>query len=123
MLQILFLLVSVSAVIPMMSLTRTQYLLPCNVCTKALLYEMESPSVTADDFIKKASNACHRSTLLHREQEACIFLLRKHARTFVQDQRRTQSVYSTCAQTTETDCKIRCDKRKKRGYCHVIISE
>jgi hypothetical protein len=130
MLRILFLLFvihNVDAVIPMMSLTRRPYTLPCNVCTNALLNEMESPSQFPSQFVKKAPAACDEATRVSQERYVCVTLLKKNARVFVKDQRRGEAVHNSCANTLATDCvlaenrfTILCDKKRKNGQCHVI---
>lgn len=106
-------------------LARTQYLLPCNVCTNALLNSMESPSSYAYEFEKKVPLACVAATHHKQEQDACVSLLTKYSRTFVRDQNIGRPVHQSCVATYATNCAknnvvILCDKRKKRGYCHVI---
>ncbi len=105
-------------------LARTQYLLPCNVCTDALLNAMESPSVFALDFEKKVPIACERATNHKKEQDACVSLLTRYSRAFVRDQNNGRPVHQSCVATYATDCVknnvVLCDKRKKRGYCHII---
>ena len=117
----------VHAVIPMMSLTRRPYTLPCNVCTNALLNEMESPSQFPSQFVKKAPAACDEATRISQERYVCVTLLKKNARAFVKDQRRGEAVHHSCANTLATDCvlaenrfTILCDKKRKNGQCHVI---
>lgn len=131
--SLLFLLLAVnytSAVIPVMSLTRRPYTLPCNVCTNALLNEMESPSQFPSQFQKKAPAACDDATKNPKERDACVSLLKKNARVFVKDQRRGEAVRDSCANTLATDCvltenrfTILCDKKRKNGQCHVIPSD
>ena len=106
-------------------LARTQYLLPCNVCTDALLNSMESPSSYAFEFEKKVPLACITATQDKKEQDACMSLLTKYSRTFVRDQNIGRPVQESCIATYATNCPknkvvVLCDKRKKRGYCHVI---
>ena len=106
-------------------LARTQYLLPCNVCTDALLNSMVSPSSYAFEFEKKVPLACVTATQHKNEQDACVSLLTKYSRTFVRDQNIGRPVQESCVATYATNCPknnavILCDKRKKRGYCHVI---
>jgi hypothetical protein len=106
-------------------LARTQYLLPCNVCTNALLNSMESPSSFAFEFEKKVPLACATATHHKNEQDACVSLLTKYSRTFVRDQNMGRPVQESCVATYATNCPknnavVLCDKRKKRGYCHVI---
>jgi len=106
-------------------LARTQYLLPCNVCTNALLNSMESPSSYAFEFEKKVPLACATATQHKHEQDACVSLLTKYSRTFVRDQNIGRPVQESCVATYATNCAknnvvVLCDKRKKRGYCHVI---
>jgi hypothetical protein len=106
-------------------LARTQYLLPCNVCTDALLNSMESPSSYAFEFEKKVPLACATATHHKHEQDACVSLLTKYSRTFVRDQNIGRPVQQSCFATYATNCAknnavVLCDKRKKRGYCHVI---
>jgi hypothetical protein len=129
-------LLSAYSVVPIMSMTRriyysrTQYLVPCTVCKNALLNEMEYPSSYATEFIKKAPVACEDAAKNKFEQQGCIDLLTKHARSFVNGQRRGDSVHSSCAHTLVTDCTpsetkftILCDKKKKKGYCHIIPTD
>lgn len=106
-------------------LARTQYLLPCSVCTNALLNSMESPSSFAFEFEKKVPLACVTATRDKNEQDACISLLTKYSRTFVRDQNMGRPVHQSCIATYATNCVknnnvVLCDKRKKKGYCHVI---
>ncbi len=106
-------------------LARTQYLLPCNVCTNALLNSMVSPSSFAFEFEKKVPLACVTATQHKNEQDACVSLLTKYSRTFVRDQNIGRPVHQSCVATYATTCPknnavVLCDKRKKRGYCHVI---
>lgn len=120
------------AVIPVMSMTRrvayarTQYMVPCKVCTAALLNELKSPSVSSVEFQKKARPACIGATPNRFEQDACLSLLLKKSRDLVHHQRRGDSVHSACVETTLTDCvqaqyrySILCDNQK-RGDCHAI---
>jgi hypothetical protein len=109
-------------------LARTQYFLPCHVCTNALLNSMESPSSYAFEFEKKVPLACASATRDKKEQDACVSLLTKYSRTFVRDQNIGRPVQESCVATYATNCPknnvvILCDKRKKRGYCHVISME
>jgi len=109
-------------------LARTQYFLPCHVCTNALLNSMESPSSYAFEFEKKVPLACVSATRDKKEQDACVSLLTKYSRTFVRDQNIGRPVQESCVATYATNCPknnavILCDKRKKRGYCHVISME
>ena len=106
-------------------LTRTQYLLPCSVCTNALLNSMESPSAFSLEFEKKAPLACEGATNNKKEQDVCVSLLTRYSRTFVRDQNMGRPVHQSCVATYATNCVknnnvILCDKRKKKGYCHVI---
>jgi len=106
-------------------LARTQYLLPCNVCTDALLNSMESPSSYAFEFEKKVPLACITATHDKKEQDACMSLLTKYSRSFVRDQNMGRPVHQSCVATYATNCTknravVLCDKKKKRGYCHVI---
>ena len=106
-------------------LARTQYLLPCSVCTNALLNSMESPSSFAFEFEKKVPLACVAATRDKNEQDACVSLLTKYSRTFVRDQNIGRPVHQSCVATYATNCVknnnvVLCDKRKKKGYCHVI---
>lgn len=106
-------------------LARTQYLLPCNVCTDALLNSMESPSNYAFEFEKKVPLACITATHDKKEQDACMSLLTKYSRAFVRDQIMGRPVHQSCIATYATNCAknnvvVLCDKKKKRGYCHVI---
>lgn len=123
----------IHAVIPMMSMvhrshySRAQYLLPCNVCTRALLEEMKSPSDNTDIFIKKAPISCDHATNDKYIQQACVAVLTKNAYPLLSNQRRGYSIHSSCVNTFATDCKesqtkfaVLCDKRKKKGYCHTI---
>jgi len=128
MLQIFVLALTVSyvnAVIPMMSLARTPYMVPCNICTSAVLYEMHSPSSNHVEFEKKAHEACHQATSDVFKQKACVSLLTRYSRSFLLDQRKGLSVHSSCVQSKGTDCiethfTVLCDPHKKKGYCHVI---
>ena len=104
---------------------RTQYLLPCKVCTTALLNAMEFPSRYSLDFEKKAPHACTGATRNKKEQDGCIALLTKHSRAFVKAQNIGEPVHLSCADTSSTNCVkngivVLCDKRKKKGYCHMI---
>ena len=106
-------------------LARTQYLLPCNVCTDALLNAMESPSRYALEFERKVPLACEDATRDKKERDACVSLLTKYSRTFVKGQINGDPVRQSCIDTYATNCSknnvvVLCDKRKKRGYCHVI---
>jgi hypothetical protein len=118
----------VKAVIPMMgrvNYSRIQYMVPCNICTSAVLYEMHSPSSNHVEFEKKAHQACHQATPDVFKQKACISLLTRYSRSFLLDQRKGLSVHSSCVQSNGTDCAdthfaILCDPHKRKGYCHVI---
>lgn len=128
MLQIFLLALTVSyvnAVIPMMSLARTQYMVPCNICSSAVLYEMKHPSSNHVEFEKKAHQACHQATPDVFKQKACVSLLTRYSRSFLLDQRKGLSVHSSCLQSKGTDCiethfTVLCDPHKKKGYYHVI---
>jgi hypothetical protein len=124
---LLFVVHNVDAVIPVMSLTRRPYTLPCNICTNALLNEMESPSQFPSQFAKKAPAACDEATKNTYERYVCVTLLKKNARAFVRAQRRGEAVRDSCANTRVTNCvleenrfTILCDKKRKNGQCHVI---
>ena len=109
-------------------LARTQYLLPCNVCTHALLNAMESPSRYALEFEKKVPIACERATNNKKEQDACVSLLTKYSRAFVKGQINGDPVQQSCVDTYATTCiknnvVVLCDNRKKKGYCHVISTD
>jgi hypothetical protein len=118
----------VGAVIPMMSriqYARTQYMVPCNICTSAVLYEMKHPSSNHVEFEKKAHQACHQATPDVFKQKACVSLLTRYSSSFLHDQRKGLSVHSSCVQSKGTDCTethftVLCDPHKKKGYCHVI---
>ena len=123
----------IHAVTPMMSLvrrvhySRTQYLVPCDICTSALLYEMKYPSANHIEFEKKAPEACLHATNSKFKQQACISLLTRNSHRLVKDQRKGLSVHSSCLNTfmsncieSETKYAILCDQHKKKGYCHVI---
>jgi hypothetical protein len=131
MLQIFLLALTVSyvnAVIPMMSriqYARTQYMVPCNICTSAVLYEMKHPSSNHVEFEKKAHQACHQATPDVFKQKACVSLLTRYSQAFLLDQRKGLSVHSSCVQSNGTDCAathftVLCDPHKRNGYCHVI---
>lgn len=118
----------VSAVVPMMSrvnYSRTQYMVPCDICHHAILYEMKHPSSNQVEFEKKAHQACRQATPDVFKQQACISLLTSHSRSFLLDQRKGLSVHSSCVESKGTDCAdahftILCDPHKRKGYCHVI---
>ena len=132
MLRIILLVLSihtVHAVSPMMSnvrdvhYTSKPYLLPCTVCTSAVLEEMKSPSVTASDFEEKAPKACEHATSDKWERHVCVSILTENARRFVKAQRRGDPVHSSCFDTYDTDCTasnviIRCDDIK--GRCRAV---
>ena len=119
---------AVHAVVPLMSNVRDvhyvskPYLLPCKVCTDAVLEEMKSPSVTAHDFEEKAPKACEHATLDKWERHVCVSILTENSRRFVSAQRRAESVHSSCFDTYDTDCSpnviIRCDDIK--GRCRAV---
>ena len=115
----------VGAVIPMMSIVRTQYMVPCDICSSAILYEMKHPSSNHIEFEKKAHEACHQATPDVVKQRACVSLLTRYSSSFLHDQRKGLSVHSSCVQSQGTDCvethfTVLCDPHKRKGYCHVI---
>lgn len=137
MIRILFLLIAlhyvsnvicVGAVVPMMSrvkYVRSQYIVPCMVCTTALLKEMHDPSSSIIEFEKKAPQACRQTTPDVFKQKACISLLTRYSSPFLLDQRKGLSVHSSCLESKGTDCSdahftVLCDPHKNKGYCHVI---
>jgi len=131
MLRILFLFLAlnyVCAVVPMMSriqYVRTSYMVPCNICTSAVLSEMHSPSSNHVEFEKKSHEACRQATPDVFKQKACVSLLTRYSRSFLLDQRKGLSVYSSCVQSNGTDCAqahftVLCDPHKRKGYCHII---
>ena len=120
--------ICVSAVVPMMSrvnYSRIQYMVPCNICSSAVLFEMHSPSSNHMEFEQKAPQACRQATPDVFKQQACVSLLTRYSRSFLLDQRKGLSVYSSCVQSNGTDCAdahftVLCDPHKRKGYCHVI---
>lgn len=107
--------------------SRTQYLLPCDICMKALRLGLRHPSSTPEEFIMHAESDCLDVTSDRYIQQACITVLGKNAEMLWKDQHRTESVHHSCSRTDATSCKeskasyaVHCDKRKKRGFCHVI---
>lgn len=120
--------ICVGAVSPMMSranYSRIQYMVPCNICHRAILYEMKQPSSSILEFEKKAPQACRQTTPDVFKQQACVSLLIRHSRSFLLDQRKGLSVHSSCVESKGTDCAdahftILCDPHKRKGYCHVI---
>jgi hypothetical protein len=127
---ILFILLSTvyaeqNAVVPLMSRVRDvhytskPYLLPCNVCTRAVNEQMNSPSVTASDFEKKAPKACEHAASDKWERHVCVSILTENARRFVKAQRRSESAHRSCFDTYDTECTpydvtIHCDDIKGR---------
>lgn len=86
---------------------------------------MESPSMYVIDFERKATTACHGATNDKKEYQACVSLLIKHSYIFVRDQHIGEPVHQSCLSTSATNCVknevvVLCDKRKKKGLCHVI---
>jgi hypothetical protein len=107
--------------------SRTQYLLPCNICVAALQRGKLHRSLTLDAFVVHAESDCLDVTHDRYIQQACIAVLGKNAEMLWKDQLNGESVHSSCARTSATSCKenkakyaVHCDKRKKRGFCHVI---
>jgi len=127
------LILSVYAVGPILSMTRrmfysrTQYLLPCNVCTNALLYQSYSPSHTFMEFEKKLKKSCSLASSIPTEQHACVAILTKYSHPLVKDQMKGVSFQRSCVSTFNTNCieteakfAVMCDQRKKKGQCQVI---
>ena len=106
---------------------RTQYRVPCKVCTMGLLAERARPSHSSKEFEKNAPLLCGKVTTQRFEQEACTALFRRHSRELVKGQRRGDYVHTLCIHTEQTDCaqaeyrySILCDRRSKTNDCHVI---
>ena len=118
-------LVSVLAVVPLMSIVRTPYrtpvLLSCTTCKEALQNIASSHSLT--DFSSRISDACRDATTDESENSRCIQTLYQHNELLFANQRRFIPSEASCYRIKATNCHpmtILCDRRKKKGYCHVI---
>ena len=80
------------------------FVLPCEICTNAVLFEIKSPSSNSTEFIQKAPRACFEATKNTYLQLACEELLTTYAFMFVLEQRRGISVLSMCSLTGKTNC-------------------
>ena len=122
---LLSLLVSVSAVVPMLSMIRNQPSTPtmisCTTCKEALQYMVTSDSVAA--FSSRVPEACRRATTNRSDYIGCIQALYQHKNVLFANQRRFIPSEASCHRIKAVDCRpmiIMCDQRKKKGYCHVI---
>lgn len=107
--------------------SRTQYLVPCIICQKALLYQMKSPSPNHIVFQERATEACRQATPQAFQQKACISLLTRNARLLLREQRKRELTHRSCVRTFMTDCveyqarfAVVCDDKKKKDNCHAI---
>lgn len=130
---ILSCIVIVIAVVPAVSgagrvyYSRTQYLLPCDICVSTLQRVKQHHSSTSEEFAMHVESDCLDVTSDRYIQQACISVLGKNAETLWKDQQKGEFIHSSCVRTSATSCKenkakyaVHCDKRKKRGFCHVI---
>lgn len=107
--------------------SRTQYLLPCDICIKAMRLGLNHASPTPEAFVMHAESDCLDVTHDRYIQQACITVLVRNADMLWKSQQNRENVYAACSRTAATTCKasnpnyaVHCDKRKKRGFCHVI---
>ena len=118
-------LVSVLAVVPLMSIVRrppnTPVLLSCTTCKEALQNIASSHSLTA--FSSRISDACRLATTDESDHRKCTQTLHQHRDILFANQRRFVPSEASCYRIKATNCHpmtILCDRRKKKGYCHVI---
>ena len=102
-----------------------QYVLPCKVCTNALLNAMESPSRYTLEFMRKAHVACNGAARNKTEKYACLSLLMENSRSFVKDQINGEPVHQSCAATSATTCMkhtviVICNHINDGGECRMI---
>ena len=122
---LLSLLVSVMAVVPLMSIVRrpphTPVMLSCTTCKEALQNIASSHSLT--DFSGRISDACRDATSDESENSRCVQTLYQHNELLFANQRRFIPSEASCYRIKAMNCHpmtILCDRRKKKGYCHVI---
>jgi len=99
----------------------TSSMVSCTTCKKALQDLMFSPSVAA--FSSRISDACHGATTVESERIGCVQTLYYHSHILFANQQRFIPSEALCYRIKATNCHpitILCDRRKKRGYCHVI---
>ena len=122
---LLSILVSVVAVVPLMSIVRnphrTPVLLSCTTCKEALQNIASSHSLT--DFSSRVPEACRDATTDESDYRRCVQTLHQHSEILFVNQRRFIPSEASCYRIKATNCHpmtILCDRRKKKGYCHVI---
>ena len=122
---LLSILVSVMAVVPLMSIVRnphrTPVLLSCTTCKEALQNIASSHSLT--DFSSRVPEACRDATTDESDYRRCVQTLHQHSEILFVNQRRFIPSEASCYRIKATNCHpmtILCDRRKKKGYCHVI---
>jgi hypothetical protein len=107
--------------------SRTQYLLPCDICINALKYQSYTPSPHVVQFQKKINSACRYATSEIFQQQSCVAILTKYSHPLVNDQMKGVSFQKSCVRTFTTNCvestanfTVYCNRRKKKGHCQVI---
>jgi hypothetical protein len=122
---LLSLLVSASAVVPMLSMIRNQpntpTMISCTTCKEALQYLIFSDSIAT--FSKRVPEACHSATTDRSDYIGCIQTLYQHKNVLFANKQRFIPSEASCHHIKAVNCRpmiIMCDQRKKKGYCHVI---
>jgi hypothetical protein len=120
-------LVSVLAVVPLLSMVRkthyssTPVMISCTTCKEALHHMATSKSVAA--FSSRVPHACQLATIDETERIGCVQTLYQHSELLFANQQRFIPSEASCYHVKATNCHpmtILCDRRKKKGYCHVI---
>lgn len=117
----------ITHVIHKKNFSRTQYILPCNVCINALLHHIKSPSHNVNEFIQKTHLVCNHATTFPFQQKACVYLLTRMADSFLKDQQNRVTAHQSCTNAYHSYCLdynahfiVHCNQRKKKGFCQVI---
>jgi hypothetical protein len=99
----------------------TSTMISCTTCKKALQDLIFSPSVAA--FSSRVADACRRATTDQSDYSGCVQALYQHSELLFANQQRFIPSEASCYRIKAVNCRpmsILCDRRKKKGYCHVI---